>query len=81
MFKSQTERGEVDGIIVSTEEGFSPLGASRKFLEQDLGISYDNEFRPQARWNQSKNEAVSLVAFESKRPLSLFSVRLSDQIA
>ena len=60
MFKSQAEHGEVDGIIISTEEGFSPLGASRNFLERDLGISYDNEIRPQARWNKSKNEAVSL---------------------
>lgn len=66
MFRDLTERGEADAVIVSTEEGFSPLGASREFFECDLGISYDDEIRPLARWNQSENDVVSMVALKSK---------------
>lgn len=66
IFHDLAERGEADAVIVSTEEGFSPLGASREFFERDLGISYDDEIQPLARWNQSENDAVSLVAFKSK---------------
>ncbi len=66
MFQDLAERGEADAVITSTEEGFSPLGLSREFFERDLGISYDEEIRPLARWNQDKNEAVSLVALKSK---------------
>lgn len=66
IFRDLAERGEADAVIVSTEEGFSPLGASREFFERDLGVSYDDEIQPLARWNQSENDAVSLMAFKSK---------------
>lgn len=66
IFQDLAKRGEADAVIVSTEEGFSPLGASREFFERDLGISYDDEIRPLARWNQSENDVVSMVALKSK---------------
>jgi hypothetical protein len=65
------ERGEADFAIVSTEDGFSPLGASREFFEQDLGLSYDDEIRPLAHWNRSKNEQVSLVSFRTRNKRGL----------
>ena len=34
MFEGLAERGEADAVSVSTEEGFSPLGASRNFFDQ-----------------------------------------------
>lgn len=70
-FKELAERGEADVAIVSTEEGFSPLGVSRDFFERDLGISYENEIKPLANWNRSNNERVTLVALASRRPDSL----------
>lgn len=70
-FKELAERGEADAAIVSTEEGFSPLGASRDFFERDLGISYENEIKLLANWNRFDNERVTLVALVSRRSGSL----------
>lgn len=70
-FKELAERGEADVAIVSTEEGFSPLGASRDFFEHDLGISYEHEIKPLANWNRFDNERVTLVALASRRAGSL----------
>ncbi len=70
-FQELAERGEADVAIVSTEEGFSPLGASRNFFENDLGISYENEIKPLANWNLSENEQITLIALASRRPGSL----------
>jgi hypothetical protein len=71
MFRDLAERDEVDAVIVSTEEGFSPLGSSRGFFERDLGIPYDAEIRPLARWNQDENEKVSIVALKSRNAQGL----------
>lgn len=70
-FKELAQRGEADVAIVSTEEGFSPLGASRDFFEHDLGISYENEIKPLANWSRFDNQRVTLVALASRRPGSL----------
>ncbi len=71
MFRALAERDEADAVIVSTEEGFSPLGASREFFERDLGIPYDAEIRQLARWNQDENEKVSIVALQSRNAQGL----------
>jgi hypothetical protein len=70
-FKELAERGDCDACIVSTEEGFSPLGASRDFFERDLGISYEHEIKLLANWNRSDNERVTLVTLVSRRAGSL----------
>ena len=70
-FEELAERREADVCIVATEEGFSPLGASRDFFSRDLGISYENEIKPLANWNRFDNERITLVALESRRPGSL----------
>lgn len=70
-FEELAERGEADVAIVSTEEGFSPLGASSDFFERDLGISYECEIKPLANWNRFENDRVTLVALASRRPGSL----------
>jgi hypothetical protein len=66
MFETLASRGEADLAIVSTEQGFSPLGASSDFFERDLKISYTAEISSLADWNRSENEQVSLVAFRTK---------------
>lgn len=71
LFDELAERGEADIAIVSTEEGFSPLGASRDFFERDLGISYEGEIKPLANWNRFENERTTLVALASRRTGSL----------
>lgn len=71
MFEDLALRGDADVAIVSTEEGFSPLGGSRKFFENDLQISYNDEICQLARWNQDANEHVTLIAFASRNPKSL----------
>lgn len=68
LFGELAERGEADIAIVSTEEGFSPLGASRDFFERDLGISYEGEIKPLANWNRFDNERTTLIALASRRP-------------
>lgn len=61
---------EVDALIVSTENGFSPLGAARAFLAADLGIP-ENEIVQLADRNRFDNPMVTLVALKSRRPDSL----------
>jgi len=65
-FKGLAQGYEADAVIVSTEEGFSPLGASSTFLEEDLGISYENEIRKRARWNRDSNHGISLIGYASQ---------------
>jgi hypothetical protein len=60
----------VDAFVVSTEDGFSPLGAARGFFASDLGIPGDEIMRL-ARWNRSQNPRVTLIALASRRPESL----------
>jgi hypothetical protein len=64
-------QGQADLAIMSTEEGFSPLGGLRNFLTDNLGVSYDKEIRSIAQWNRDKNEEVSLIAFRQKNQNSL----------
>ncbi len=68
MFKELADRGEADVAIVSTEDGFSPLGGSSHFFEEDLGVSYFEVIRPLADWNRFENPRVTLVAIQSKNP-------------
>lgn len=65
-FRELAERGDADACIVSTEDGFSPLGTSRDFFSTDLGIPAD-EIKHLADWNRFENERVTLVALASRR--------------
>ncbi len=65
-FQTLSERGEIDSCIVSTEEGFSPLGASLNFFSNDLGIPAE-EIQHLANWNRFDNERVTFVALGSRR--------------
>ena len=69
-FEDLAKKGEVDVFIVSTEDGFSPLGAARSFLAADLGIP-SNEIIELADRNRFDNPRVTLVALKSRRPGSL----------
>jgi hypothetical protein len=68
MVETLAERGEADFAIVSTEDGFSPLGASGNFFEHDLGLSYSEDISRIARWNLEKNKNVTLVSLQTKNP-------------
>jgi hypothetical protein len=70
LFEGLAKRDEADVAIVSTEDGFSPLGASRAFIEADLQLSYDEKVRPLADWNRSENSRITLVAIASRNPNS-----------
>jgi hypothetical protein len=67
-FRELSDSGKCDVAILSTEEGFSPLGASREFLEVDLGVSYEGEIAPLVRWLQYEKHRVGLLAVKSKNP-------------
>ena len=71
LFNDLAKAGEADAGIMSTEEGFSPLGASRNFFESDLGIPYDSEIRRLAHWNRFENTKITLIALKSRRPDSV----------
>lgn len=62
--------GRADAFIVATEDGWSPLGASRDFLSKDLGIPGE-EISRLANWSRFKNSRVSLVTLRSRRADSL----------
>jgi hypothetical protein len=62
--------GKVDSYIVSTEDGFSPLGQNCSFLSADLDIS-ENEIRRLANWNRFENPRLTLVALKSRNADSL----------
>lgn len=62
--------GRVDTPIISTEDGFSPLGRNRSFLSSDLDIP-ENEIQRLANWNRFENPRVTLVALRSRRADSL----------
>ncbi len=64
------ENSRIDAFIVSTEEGFSPLGANGAFLSRDLGIP-EAEIRHLAKWNRFEKPRVSLIALQSRRTDSL----------
>lgn len=58
--------GQVDAYIVATEDGFSPLGANRRYLSADLGIP-EEEIKRLADWNRFANPRTTLVALRSRR--------------
>lgn len=64
--KSLAPCAKIDAYIVSTEDGFSPLGSNRRFLSADLGVP-EKEIRHLADWNRFKNSQVTLVAIPSRR--------------
>lgn len=64
-FKALVEAGECDTYIVSTEDGFSPLGLAKTLLSSDLGIP-QSEIGFWADWNRFKNDRVTLVALRSR---------------
>ncbi|MDM8543666.1 hypothetical protein QUF90_21540 [Desulfococcaceae bacterium HSG9] len=59
-----------DVYLVATEDGFSPLGASKEFLENDTGWT-GREIEKLAYWNRFRNRNVTLVACGSKKKNSI----------
>lgn len=58
--------GMVDAYIVSTEDGFSPLGANLRYLSRELEIPAV-EIKQLANWNRFENDRVTLIALRSRR--------------
>lgn len=58
-------RGDADSFIVSTEDGFSPLGAARRFISSSLGID-ESTIKKLANWNRFENDEVSLIGLSRK---------------
>lgn len=59
------QRGDVDCYIMSTEDGFSPLGRLRGFLAQELRVS-EHDIGNLADWNRFENTEISLIGFPSQ---------------
>lgn len=68
--KSLAADANIDAYIVSTEDGFSPLGSNRRFLAKELDIP-EKDIQRLADWNASENARVSLVTLQSRRKGSL----------
>lgn len=69
-FEAIAMQGGADCFIVSTEDGFSPLGAARTFFARETGVE-EKQISEIANWNRFENPQVSLVAIRSARPKSL----------
>lgn len=54
-----------DTYIAATEDGFSPPGSSRSFLENDLAIPYE-KIKALADWNRFDNDQVSIITMPSR---------------
>ena len=64
--KTLASEAKIDAYIVSTEDGFSPLGSNLRFLSSVLGVPKD-EIKQLADWNRFKNPHVTLVVIPSRR--------------
>lgn len=64
------KQGLADTFIVASEDGFSPLGINRSFLQRDLAIPYQ-EIKELADWNRFDNDQVSIIGMPSRRDNSL----------
>ena len=64
--RALVEEQRVDVAVMSTEHGFSPLGAASDFLSEALDVPQD-EIKRLADWNRFENELVTLVALRSRR--------------
>ena len=68
-FKSKLSKlvygDEVDFAIISTENGFSPLGGNIDFISSELNIDRQ-EIARIANWNRFENSQVSFVVLPSK---------------
>jgi hypothetical protein len=64
-FERLVDHGEVDCFIVSTEDGYSPLGTARDFFVQELGMPH--VISALANWNRFENDQVSIVVLPSRR--------------
>jgi len=60
-------REKIDCYIVSTEDGFSPLGTSKQFISNELGIC-EHDISALANWNRFDNPLVSLVGLSNQNP-------------
>lgn len=69
-FERLARAGKADVAVVSTENGFSPLGQSIDFFAADLGADRD-QISKLADWNRFENPRVTLVAIPSARQGSL----------
>jgi hypothetical protein len=69
-FESLASVGLADVAIVSTENGFSPLGQSRAFLAADLGVD-ERLILEAADRNRFANPRVTLIGIPSRRSGSL----------
>ena len=65
--KTLAPGGPIDAYIVSTEEGFSPLGSNLEFLATELGVPRD-DIKHLADWNRFENQGTSLIAIPSRNP-------------
>lgn len=61
------EQGYIDCCIHSTEDGFSPLGETKQFISNELGIA-EGEIRELADWNRFENHEISLVGLPNQKP-------------
>jgi hypothetical protein len=68
--KALASDARIDAYIVSTEEGFSPLGSNLRFLASDMDVP-EAEMKRLADWNRFANPRVSLVAIQSRKMGSL----------
>jgi len=64
--KTLAPDAKIDAYIVSTEDGFSPLGSNRRFLASEIGVPED-EIKRLADWNRFKNPRVTLAVLPSRQ--------------
>jgi hypothetical protein len=66
-FEELVQQGLIDCCIHSTEDGFSPLGGTRKFISSELGIA-EEVIGELADWNRFENEEISIIGLPNRKP-------------
>lgn len=65
-FEELVRLEQVDAYIISTEDGFSPLGSAKSYFSRALGID-ENDISRIAQWSRFYNPDISLIGLQRKK--------------
>lgn len=64
------EEKQIDGLILSTENGFSPLGGFLEYFSDTLGVN-PQTIANLANWNRHESKELTLIGFPNKTKRNL----------
>ena len=65
-YEDLVQRGDIDFLILATENGFSPLGRAKCVISEELGIP-ENKIIEWADWNRFENNNISNIGLKNQQ--------------